>query len=132
MWVFKRLLQFPWTEHENNTGVLNRKRKCSVKRRKIAYPELMFRNTKYYVLELIIWGKIEGGIRCRKYSRLRNIRGWTGLGVHAVFRVTRTRIICPDYRQPSIHKEGTLRRGMLLAHFQYGILCGQAGPISQQ
>lgn len=64
-----------------------------VKRRKTAYLGHIFRNTKYQFLQLIMQGKIEGkrGIGRKKHSWLKNIRDWTGLDAHALFRVAQDR-----------------------------------------
>lgn len=98
MWLFRRLLKISWTDHTSNTEVLNRmgvERELLqiVKRRKTAYLGHIFRNTKYQFLKLIMEGKIEGkrGIGRKKYSWLKNIRDWTGLDAHTLFKAAQDR-----------------------------------------
>ena len=98
MWIFRRLLRIPWTDRVRNDEVLRRmgtERMLLqiVKKRKTAYLGHIFRNTKYQFLKLIMEGKIEGkrGIGRKKYSWLKNIRDWTGLDAHSLFRVAQDR-----------------------------------------
>lgn len=98
MWVLRRMLKIPWTEHATNEEVLNRmgiERELlqTVKRRKAAYLGHIFRNSKYQFLQLIMEGKIEGrrGIGRKKFSWLKNIRDWTNLDAHALFRIAQDR-----------------------------------------
>lgn len=98
MWVFRRMLKIPWTDHVTNAEVINRMGRERellqlVKRRKAAYLGHIFRNTKYQFLKLIMEGKIEGrrGIGRKKYSWLKNIRDWTNLDAHALFRAAQDR-----------------------------------------
>lgn len=98
MWIYRRLLRIPWTDRVRNDEVLRRmgtERMLLqiVKKRKTAYLGHIFRNTKYQFLKLIMEGKIEGkrGIGRKKYSWLKNIRDWTGLDAHSLFRVAQDR-----------------------------------------
>jgi hypothetical protein len=62
---------------------INRKRELfgAIKKRKTAYLGHIMRSERYYFLQLLIEGRIEGrrGIGRKKMSWLRNIRQWTGL-----------------------------------------------------
>lgn len=98
MWVFRRMLKIQWTDRITNGEVLRRmgvERQLlqSIKRRKTAYLGHIFRNTKYQFLKLIMEGKIEGkrGIGRKKCSWLKNIRDWTGLDAHTLFRIAQDR-----------------------------------------
>lgn len=97
-WVFRRLLKVPWTARMTNAEVLRRMDRdrellTIVKRRKVAYLGHIFRNTKYLFLKLIMEGKIEGkrGIGRKKHSWLKNIRDWTNLDAHTLFRAAQNR-----------------------------------------
>lgn len=98
MWVFRRMLRVPWTEHATNDSILervNRDREllCIVKRRKTAYLGHILRNNKYRLLHLIIQGKIEGkrGPGRRQLSWMKNIRDWTHMNVETLIRTAQKR-----------------------------------------
>lgn len=98
VWVHRRLLKIPWTAHVTNEEVL-RRAQCerelvhTVKKRKTAYLGHIMRGSRYEILKLIMEGKIEGkrGIGRKKHSWLRNIRDWTGMDAHSLFRTAQDR-----------------------------------------
>ena len=88
MWILKRMLKIPWTEHVRNEDVLriagleNRELFEHIKKRKISYLGHIIRGERYDFQRLILQGKIKGGRRGigrKKLSWLRNIRQWTGI-----------------------------------------------------
>lgn len=86
MWNYRRMLRIPWTDLLTNEEVLRRANTdraliTTIKCRKIAYLGHILRGEKYYLLQLIIKGKIEGRHRIgrRQMSWMRNIREWTGI-----------------------------------------------------
>lgn len=97
MWVLRRLLKIPWTARVSNNEVLERA-ECerellqTIKERKTSYLGHIIRADNE-LLKLIMEGKIEGrrGIGRRKYSWLKNIRDWTGLDAHSLFRAAQNR-----------------------------------------
>lgn len=98
MWVYRRLLKIPWTDHITNEEVLRRTRKdrdliVNIKKRKTAYLGHVIRNNTMKLLKIIIEGKVEGrrGLGRRKHSWLKNIREWTGLDSHSLFRAAQDR-----------------------------------------
>ena len=98
MWILRRLLKIPWTAHVTNEEVL-RRAQCErellhvVKKRKTAYLGHVMRGSRYELLKLIMEGKIEGkrGIGRKKHSWLKNIRDWTGMDAHSLFRTAQDR-----------------------------------------
>lgn len=68
MWLFRRMLKIPWTEHMSIKLFLITLHKpreekeilSIIKKRKPAYFGHILRNDKYHLLHLIIKGKIEG------------------------------------------------------------------------
>lgn len=86
MWLHRRMLRIPWTQHVTNENVLRRANierqlLTTVKCRKTSYLGHILRGDKYRLLQLILKGKIEGrrGIGRKQQSWLRNIRDWTGI-----------------------------------------------------
>lgn len=98
MWTYRRILKIPYTAHITNEEVLRRVNKerdllHTVKCKKTSYLGHILRNDKYYILQLIIKGKIEGkrSIGRKKLSWLRNIRNWTGLNFEELIRTAENR-----------------------------------------
>jgi len=86
MWLHRRMLRIPWTQHATNENVLRRANPerqllMTVKCRKTSYLGHILRGYKYRLLQLILKGKIEGrrGAGRKQLSRLRNIRDWTDI-----------------------------------------------------
>lgn len=98
MWILRRLLKIPWTAHVTNEEVL-RRAQCDrellhiIKQRKTAYLGHIVRGSRYDILKLIMEGKIEGkrGLGRKKHSWLKNIRDWTGMSAHSLFRTAQDR-----------------------------------------
>lgn len=97
MWVYRRLLKIPWTDHISNEEVLRRIGKdrdlvVDIKKRKTAYLGHVIRSDRMKLLKVIKGGKIEGrrGIGSGQHSWLKNIRDWTGLDSHSLFRAAQT------------------------------------------
>ena len=93
MWVYRRMLRIPWTDHITNQEVLHRMNKDrtileTIKKRKTAYLGHVMRQDKYRFLQLIMEGKIEGkrGPGRRQCSWLKNLRDWTGLDSNSLLR----------------------------------------------
>lgn len=85
MWVYRRILKIPWTDHVPNIEVLrrmnlDRQLLKTVKNRKISYLGHLMRNDKYKFIQTILKGKIEGkrARGRRELSWLKNIQEWTG------------------------------------------------------
>lgn len=98
MWIYRRLLKIPWTDHVRNEEVLGRLNKerellANIKKRKTAYLGHVMRSSRAKLLKLIIEGKVEGrrGLGRRKHSWLKNLRDWTGLNSHELFRAAQDR-----------------------------------------
>lgn len=100
MWVYRRILKIPWTDHVSNNEVLNRM-KCqpqlllTIKTRKLEYFGHVMRNdNKYRLLQNIIQEKVEGkrGPGRRRISWLANLRRWYGVTSTELFRCAANRI----------------------------------------
>ncbi|VEN53317.1 unnamed protein product, partial [Callosobruchus maculatus] len=98
MWVYRRILKIPYIDHVTNEEVLRRVHKERellhlIKIRKTSYLGHVLRNDKYYILQLIIMGRIQGKrtIGRKKLSWLRNIRTWSGLNFEELIRAAKDR-----------------------------------------
>lgn len=88
MWFYRQILIIiSWIQRIAHVEVLNRIKQeedefmNTIKRRKREHLGYILRGHRYFVLQLIFNGKLEGkrGIGRKKYSWLRSFRQWTGL-----------------------------------------------------
>lgn len=94
MWLYRRILRIPWTDHITNLRVLERMGKDKellllIKTRKLEYLGHIMRNSqRYELLQLILQGKVEGRRRPgrRRISWLKNLRTWFNTTTVGLFR----------------------------------------------
>lgn len=93
MWIYRRILKIPWTDHITNVEVMQRIGKekevvFTVKKRKLEYLGHIMRHDKYRLLQLIVQGKVHGkrGPGRRRHSWMHNLRQWFGLSSVDLFR----------------------------------------------
>lgn len=98
MWIFRRMLRIPWTDHIRNEEVLRRMNMDRelldiIKKRKTSYLGHLLRHERYNFLRIIMEGKIEGrrGPGRRQMTWLRNIKEWTGLDFQSLIRKAQSR-----------------------------------------
>lgn len=99
MWLYRRILRVPWTDHVTNVEILRRMEKekevlTTVKARKIQYLGHIMRNeSRYHLLQTILQGKIPGkrSVGRRRISWLKNIRAWTSKTSTELFRTVKDR-----------------------------------------
>ncbi|KAL3268742.1 hypothetical protein HHI36_007844 [Cryptolaemus montrouzieri] len=99
LWVYRRILRIPWTDHITNEEVLRRLDKhreilFTVKKRKMEYFGHIMRHEKYRLLQLIIQGKTDSkrGPGRRRHSWLHSLRQWYGLTTIQLFRSAANKI----------------------------------------
>lgn len=99
MWLYRRILKVPWTDHVTNVDILKKMKKekevlTIVKTRKIQYLGHIMRNgNRYHLLQSILQGKIPGkrSVGRRRISWLKNIRTWTSKTSMELFQAARDR-----------------------------------------
>lgn len=87
------MLKIYWTSRTTNAEVL---RQMDIDRKLLTMLKRLdqiFRNMKHQFLKLIMGGKIERKLNIgrRQYLWLNNIRDWTNLGDHVLFRAAKHR-----------------------------------------
>ena len=64
MWIYRRILKIPWTDHITNVEVMRRLEKekeviFTLKKRKLEYFGHILRHDKYRLLQLIVQGRVD-------------------------------------------------------------------------
>lgn len=100
MWLYRRILKIPWTEHVTNKDVLERIGKekellLTIKSRKLEYLGHIMRNDQRYgLLQLILQGRVKGkrGPGRRRISWLKNLRTWFNTTTIGLFRAATNKV----------------------------------------
>jgi hypothetical protein len=86
MWCYRRIMKISWTDKIRNEEVLRRLRKNlellkTIKHRKTSYFGHIIRGEKYYLLQRVLEGRIEGrrSVGRMQMSWLQNIKHWTNI-----------------------------------------------------